>query len=79
MHIEYSVTISLKEEGKIKIFNALKVQEEVSLILKHLHTSFKAKKGERIGSNKSNSFHYPTYKLCSKRRKVVPYFTNPKY
>ena len=30
MHIDYSVTISLLEENKIKNFNTLKVQEEVS-------------------------------------------------
>ena len=36
--------------------NRVNVQEEVSYLLKHLHAPFKAKKGKKIGPNKSNSF-----------------------
>ena len=71
MHLDYSVIISSQEEKKIwklflnkkifftfkwRHFNALKVQEEVSYLLKHLHAPYKAKEGKRIGSRKANSF-----------------------
>ena len=70
MHIDYSVTISLQEEKKIRKlllnkkkfftfkwrrYNALKVQEDVSYLFKQLNAPYNAKKGKRIGSNKVNS------------------------